>query len=153
MIYKVKCNGQVVTPDNVETQLRDGTMSLAYIQSSEWTVGYLDTTLILKYDGYTYICMPSRDIDEDYPWDEDTDKWYVKYGFLRAGQEEFELPDFDPPEGVDIKRPDNTQFSAEYEWEHISFGDLVIQYPEWETLWEVTEDMDCLLYTSDAADE
>lgn len=137
----IRYNGQLVTPETITQELHDGNVHPRQLRTGTWEEGNLKTELTLKYDGYTYVCEPHLDIDQDYPWHKDTDEWYCKYGFLRKGYSEYELPDFDPPENVDIKRPDAMTFYAEVEWSDVSLQDVLDKWA-WIDVASVIDDVE-----------
>ena len=138
----IRYDGQEVTPDTIAQGLHNGEISPLQLRTATWEEGNLQTKLTLKFDEYMYVCEPHLDIDTDYAWHKNTDEWYCKYGFLRKGHSEYELPDdFDPPEDVDIKRPDAMTFYAEVEWADVSLEDVLDKWA-WIDVASVIDDVE-----------
>ena len=141
----IRYNGQVATPDTIAQELHNGKVTPLQLRTATWDEGRLQTELTLTFGEYTYVCEPHLDIDTDYAWEINTDEWYCKYGFLRKGHEEYELPDnFWESEwvgDVDIKWPDAMTFYAEVEWSEVSLEDVLDKWA-WIDVASVIDDVE-----------
>lgn len=143
----IKKNGAETTPDRIEEDLRNERITPRQLRDSSWQVGELQTTLTLTYDGWTYTCTPHTDISEDVDWTRLYDwDWSVKYHELNIGHSTYELPEFDPPESVDCKRPSTSNLEAELRWEEIEFEDLLDtdeMFDVCEVYWDIDSCTEC----------
>lgn len=137
-----KRNGNVISPDHIEEMLHNATLTPQQLRDSSWQIGELSSTLTLEYGGWTYECVPHIDICDDLDWPALND-WdvSVKWHEMFIGQSTYELPDFDPPESVDCKRPDRIDYRADYEWSTADLQDL-LDMEEWEGVLDTLYNID-----------
>ncbi len=105
MFKVIKRNGIKVTPESFIECLENGE-SPEDLANGNWEIWTYDISIVVDYDGWVYTCNLHDQIDDSRSW-ETVEHWdiCVKHCFLTVDGCEYELPEWEPPEDLDTKRP------------------------------------------------